>query len=144
MIRNVKTEDADDIRVICGQSLGHETTSELIGIRIGELADSDQYYIAVYEDEGTHTVSGFIQAERYDLLYGGKGWNIIALAVAPEAQRRGIGGQLLASLGEHAERTGSTFVRLNSNVVREDAHAFYESRGYICDKTQKRLIKQIV
>ncbi len=143
MIRNICYEDAESIRRICKQSLGHETTKQLVCQRIKELADNSNYYIAVYEDESSHDVLGFIQAERYNLLYGENGWNIIALAVAEENQKRGIGKQLLRSLEEYTERTGYSFVRLNCNIIRDDAHAFYLSQGYKCDKTQKRFIKYI-
>ena len=143
MIRNIHVEDAAAIEHICRTALGHETTSAHLKLRIEELSRDSCYYIAVYEDDVTHETLGFIQAERYDLLYGDNGWNIIALAVSPEAQRRGIGKQLLTSLEDHAARRGDTFVRLNCNIVRTDAHEFYQHMEYNCDKTQKRFIKHI-
>ena len=143
MIRGICIEDAESIRRICEQSLGHETTKQLICQRIKELSDNSNYYIIVYEDDSSHHVLGFLQAEKYHLLYGDNGWNIIALAVSHDAQKQGIGKQLLLSLEEYAECIGYSFVRLNCNVIRDDAHAFYLSQGYTCDKTQKRFIKHI-
>ena len=143
MIRNIRAEDAPALEQICKTALGHETTSAHLEQRIRELSHDPGCYIAVYEDDGTHQVLGFIQAETYRLLYGGNGWNIISLAVSPEAQRRGIGKQLLASLEEQAAEQGSAFIRLNCNIVRTGAHAFYQQMGYACDKTQKRFIKSI-
>ena len=143
MIRNIRTEDAPALEHICRTALGHETTAGHLERRIRELSDDPCYHIAVYEDDGTHRVEGFIQAERYDLLYGENGWNVIALAVSPEARRRGIGKRLLASLEDRAAGRGDAFVRLNCNVARADAHAFYQRLGYVCDKTQKRFIKRI-
>ena len=75
--------------------------------------------------------------------YGGSGWNVVALAVAPEARRQGVGKSLLAALEDRAANEGHTFVRLNCNTARTDAHIFYERMGYTCDKTQKRFIKTI-
>ncbi len=143
MIRKIRIEDAGSIVEICRTSLGHETDPALVRARIGELASQESYFLAVYEDEATHTVLGFLQAERYSLLYGDNGWNVIALAVDPGAKRQGIGKQLLLSLEEHAKQIGYTFIRLNCNVVRKDAHAFYLSQGYVCDKTQKRFLKRV-
>lgn len=107
------------------------------------MAPDGHYYLAVFEDEATHQVLGFIQAEQYTLLYGERGWNIIALAADPQAQGRGVGKELLLSLEAHARQLGCTFVRLNSNVTRTGAHGFYEHLGYLCDKSQKRFIKQL-
>ena len=143
MIRSICCEDAESIQKICKQTLGHETTKQRICQRIRELSDNDNYYIVVYEDDSSHDVLGFLQAERYNLLYGENGWNIIALAVSGEAQKRGIGKRLLRSLEEYTEQMGYSFVRLNCNIIRNDAHAFYLSQGYTCDKTQKRFLKRI-
>lgn len=141
MIRRIQTEDAGSIKEICESALGHKTTVDLIKQRIEELSLNPVYYIAVFEDEKDHMVKGFIQAERYNLLYGENGWNIIALATAPNAQKRGIGKQLLLSLETYAGEKGDTFVRLNSRIERAEAHGFYEHLGYQCDKVQKRFIK---
>ena len=143
MIRVIQQKDAETIKNICESELGHKTTVALLRQRIEELADNDHYYIMVFENDQTHQVLGFIQAEKYNLLYGDNGWNIIALAVESNAQGRGIGKQLLLSLENYAKKSGYTFIRLNSNTVRTEAHAFYQHLGYQCDKTQKRFIKQI-
>ena len=143
MIRRIHEEDAPALEHICKTALGHGTTSAHLKHRIQELSHDPCYYIAVYEDDVTHEILGFIQAEKYNLLYGDNGWNIIALAVSPKAQRQGIGRQLLISLEDQAAKRGYTFIRLNCNTVRTDAHAFYHDMGYTCDKTQKRFIKPI-
>ena len=143
MVRNARIQDAQALVRICETALKHETDSVTLQQRIQELSGNDSYYIAVYEDDRDHRALGFIQAERYNLLYGGNGWNIIALAVDPEAQRQGIGKKLLHALEEKALDEKYTFIRLNCNIVREEAHAFYQGMGYTCDKTQKRFIKEI-
>ena len=143
MVRNVRTEDAQALARICKTALKHETDSDTIRQRIRELSLNDFYYIAVYENDNDHRVLGFIQAERYNLLYAGNGWNVIALAVDPEARRQGIGTKLLNALEEKASDDQYTFIRLNCNIIRKEAHAFYQSMEYICDKTQKHFIKEI-
>ena len=143
MIRNVRPQDAQALVHICETALKHEADPVTVKQRIQELSPDDSYYIAVYEEDSDHRVLGFIQAERYNLLYGGNGWNVIALAVDPEAQRQGIGKKLLKALEEKASDENYTFIRLNCNIVRKEAHAFYQSMEYTCDKTQKRFIKEI-
>lgn len=143
MIRKIRPEDAPALVPICSKELGRETTASYLRQRILELSGDTRYCLAVFEDDTTHEVLGFLQAEGYNLLYGGNGWNVIALAVSEKAQHRGIGRQLLTSLEKMAEGQGCSFVRLNCNVIRTGAHAFYQHMGYTCDKTQKRFIKSI-
>ena len=143
MVRRMLPEDAPAVREICAAALGHEASETLIARRIAELAADPAYYIAVCVSDTAHTVQGLIEAETYRLLYGGSGWNVIALAAAPEAQGQGVGRALLASLETLARERGDTFIRLNSRVERTEAHGFYAHLGYVCDKTQKRFIKTL-
>ena len=143
MIREIQVRDAQDLAYICSTSLGHNTTAALLEKRIGALSHNDNYRFLVYENDSGHQVLGFIQAEKYNLLYGEDGWNIIALAVSPDARRQGIGRQLLSALEAQAVKEGYAFIRLNCNIIRTDAHAFYQQMGYTCDKTQKRFIKKV-
>ena len=143
MVREIQIQDAQDLEYICRMSLGCETTSAFLKQRIEELSHNKNYRFLVYEKDNGHQVLGFIQAEKYNLLYGGDGWNIIALAVSPDARRQGIGRKLLSALEAQAVKEGYTFIRLNCNILRTDAHAFYQQMGYTCDKTQKRFIKTL-
>ena len=139
----MQEKDAEELRQICRTALGHETTDVHLRQRIRELTVKPQYHLAVYEDDHSHKILGFIQAEQYELLYGGNGWNVIALAVAVDSQRQGVGRQLLQSLEELAVHGGASFIRLNCNVIRKDAHDFYRHMEYRNDKTQKRFIKSL-
>lgn len=141
MVRRLEVRDAEAVAQICAESLGHETDAALVRRRIGEMAADPAYYAAVYEDGGE--VTGFIQAQRYDLLYGERGWNIIALAVCRKRQGRGAGRALVSALEKLAMAQGAAFVRLNSRTDRTAAHGFYEHLGYRCDKEQKRFIKHL-
>jgi len=142
MIRKIQHEDAEIIKNMYEAELGHSTSVDIIQRRIQELSNHEHYYIRVFVDDLSLQVVGFIQAEKYNLLYGGNGWNVIAMAVTKEAQRNGVGKALLLSLENYAKEMGYTFVRLNSNILRTDAHAFYKHLGYRCDKSQKRFIKE--
>ena len=93
------------------------------------------------EDTASHALLGYIHAEVYESLYSKAGFNILALAVLPQAQGQGIGKSLLQGLEQEAKRRGYGFIRLNSADHRLGAHAFYEKVGYTCDKVQKRFIR---
>ena len=144
MIRNIKIEDAEAIQRICNISLGYSVSIETVMRQIQKLSeDVNHHYIYVYEDEELQKVVGFMHAEVYESLYSYAGLNILGLAVLPEFQGKGIGKELMNHLELKAKDNSVTFIRLNSADYRVEAHKFYESIGYVCDKTQKRFIKKL-
>ena len=144
MIRNIKIEDAEAIQRICNISLGYSVSIETVMRQIQKLSeDVNHHYIYVYEDEELQKVVGFMHAEVYESLYSYAGLNILGLAVLPEFQGKGIGRELMHHLELKAKDDSVTFVRLNSADYRVEAHKFYESIGYVCDKTQKRFTKRL-
>ncbi len=144
MIRNIKIEDAEAIQRICNISLGYSVSIETVMRQIQKLSeDVNHHYIYAYEDEELQKVVGFVHAEVYESLYSYAGLNILGLAVLPEFQGKGIGKELMNHLELKAKDDSVTFIRLNSADYRVEAHKFYESIGYVCDKTQKRFIKKL-
>ena len=144
MIRNIKIEDAEAIQRICNISLGYAVSIETVMKQIQKLSeDVNHHYIYVYEDEKLQKVVGFVHAEVYESLYSYTGLNILGLAILPEFQCKGIGRGLMQHLELKAKDDSVLFVRLNSADYRVEAHKFYESIGYVCDKTQKRFIKSL-
>ena len=144
MIRNIKIEDAEAIQRICNISLGYAVSIETVMKQIQKLSeDVNHHYIYVYEDEKLQKVVGFVHAEVYESLYSYTGLNILGLAILPEFQGKGIGRGLMQYLELKAKDDSVLFVRLNSADYRVEAHKFYESIGYVCDKTQKRFIKKL-
>ena len=144
MIRNIKIEDAEAIQRICNISLGYLVSIEIVMRQIQKLSEGvNHHYIYVYEDEKLQKVVGFVHAEVYESLYSYAGLNILGLAVLPEFQGKGIGKELMNHLELKAKNDSVSFVRLNSADYRVEAHKFYESIGYVCDKTQKRFIKRL-
>ena len=79
----------------------------------------------------------FIHAQRYRTLHDAGGFNVIALAVLPTSQGKGLGRELLTTFERYAKEKGAAYLRLNSRVERAGAHAFYEHLGYTCNKVQK-------
>ena len=131
MIRTVQVKDAGQIRDLCHQSLGYDSTLEKVAAQIDKfnLPDSD------------HFCFGYVEAEVYESLYSDAGLNILGLAVFPSAQGRGIGRQLMERVEELAKSKHYAFIRLNSASHRKEAHLFYERIGYEGNKTQKRFLK---
>ncbi|WEM60487.1 GNAT family N-acetyltransferase [Streptococcus parauberis] len=79
----------------------------------------------------------------YQTTYAPTVYNILGLAVLPDYQRRGIGGQLMRAIEEIAKKNNINYIRLNSGNSRKEAHAFYQHLGYKSDKIQKRFLKEL-
>lgn len=142
MIRTVQVKDAPQIRDLCHQVLGYNSTLEKVATQIDKFNQPDSgHFCFVYEEDQTGHILGYVEAEAYESIYSDPGLNVLGLAVFPFAQGRGIGRQLMEQVEELARSRHYTFIRLNSASHRKEAHVFYEHIGYEGNKTQKRFLK---
>ena len=144
MLRNITIFDAQEIQSISNFELGYDVNLDIVKKQIIKLTNDNKHNIIIgFENEQTRKIIGFVHAELYESLYMDTGLNILGLAVNSNFQGQGIGKKLMSAIEDYALKNNISYIRLNSNVRRIDAHKFYESIGYVCDKTQKRLIKKL-
>ena len=143
MLRALKPTDTASIYEINKEALGYAFSPEETARQLAKLSQDPHHFLLGYEDSTNHDLRGYVHAEVYESLYSNAGFNILALAVSPQMQGKGIGKALLQGLEQETEKRGYKFIRLNSAEHRIGAHAFYEQVGYTCDKLQKRFIKFI-
>ena len=144
MLRNITIFDAQEIQSISNFELGYDVNLDIVKKQIRRLTNDKKHNIIIgFENEQTRKIIGFVHAELYESLYMDTGLNILGLAVDSNFQGQGIGKKLMSAIEDYALENSISYIRLNSNVRRIDAHKFYESIGYVCDKTQKRLIKKL-
>ncbi|RJU24979.1 GNAT family N-acetyltransferase [Streptococcus sp. AM43-2AT] len=143
MLRALKPTDTVSIYEINKEALGYAFSPEDTASQLAKLSQDSHHFLLGYEDSTNHALLGYVHAEVYESLYSNAGFNILALAVIPQMQGKGIGKALLKGLEQETEKRGYKFIRLNSADHRIGAHAFYEQVGYTCDKLQKRFIKFI-
>ena len=142
MIRTVQIKDAGQIRDLCHQALGYDSTLEKVTAQIDKFNQPDSgHFCFVYEEAQTGNILGYVEAEAYESIYSDPGLNVLGLAVFPSAQGRGIGRQLMERVEDLAKSKHYAFIRLNSASHRKEAHVFYERIGYEGNKTQKRFLK---
>ena len=141
MLRDLKTTDVAAICEINKEALGYVFSLEETASQLAKLSQDSHHYLLGFEDSTSHDLLGYVHAEVYESLYSKPGFNILALAVLPQMQGKGIGKTLLQGLEQEAKKRGYNFIRLNSADHRLGAHAFYEKVGYTCDKVQKRFIR---
>lgn len=144
MLRNITILDAKEIQRISNFELEYDIDLDIVKKQIEKLTTDNKHNVIIgFENEQTRKIIGFVHAELYESLYMETGLNILGLAVDSNFQGQGIGKKLMSAIEDYALKNNISFIRLNSNVRRVEAHKFYESIGYICDKTQKRLIKKL-
>ena len=144
MLRNITIFDAQEIQSIINFELGYDVNLYIVKKQIRKLTNDNKHNIIIgFENEQTRKIIGFVHAELYESLYMDTGLNILGLAVNSNFQGQGIGKKLMSAIEDYALKNNISYIRLNSNVRRIEAHKFYESIGYVCDKTQKRLIKKL-
>ena len=133
MLRDLQETDVNAICEINQEALGYSFSPEDTASQLAKLSQDSHHFLLGYEDAASHVLLGYVHAEVYESLYSKVGFNILGLAVSPQAQGQG--------LDQEAKRRGYGFIRLNSADHRLGAHAFYEKVGYTCDKMQKRFIR---
>jgi GNAT superfamily N-acetyltransferase len=139
-IRRALLSDSDAIAALASE-LGYPSSSEQIRARLQTLLPRDSHFIAIAENGGS--AAGWVAAEERMLLESGKRAEIVGLVVAVNARRFGIGRALVREAESWARDRGVETIGVRSNVVRPEAHPFYESLGYTRSKTQHAYSKRL-
>jgi ribosomal protein S18 acetylase RimI-like enzyme len=127
-IREATTADSTPIAGLV-TALGYPSSPEQMEKRLGSILSHEDYATLVACDD--ERVVGFVGA-RVGLLYehdGGYG-QIMALAVANDRRRRGIGRQLMQAAESRLMARGVSVLVVTSGNHRTEAHTFYERHGY--------------
>jgi len=142
MIRNLKIQDAEKLQVINKEQLGYDFPIDLTKSQLTKLLnDSKHHFFLGFEDDNSKKILGYVHAEVYESIYSRPLFNVLALAVSKESEKQGIGKKLMHALENEARNRQYEAIRLNSGMIRKEAHKFYEKIGYDNNKNQKRFIK---
>jgi GNAT superfamily N-acetyltransferase len=140
-IRQAAASDIPQLNELFRNDLGYKECS--LQVVENQFAGLDHSREAVFVAECDGRIAGVIHVEKYNVLYFPPMANLLALAVASDFRRHGIGSELLTQAETWARQNGITCMRLNSGSSRTQAHEFYRAKGYVDDKTQRRFIKEL-
>ena len=140
-IRPAASADAGAIASLC-QQLGYPSTGEQIERRLAAVA-GDSGATVLVADSHRDGVIGWVHVRSLPLLTRDDCAEIGGLIVDEALRGRGIGGHLMAAAEEWARRRGLSTLRLRSNLVREEAHAFYRRQGFTSSKTSLLFTKAL-
>jgi GNAT superfamily N-acetyltransferase len=127
-IRAAAIDDAPRVAALMA-SLGYETTPEEMRVRLNAIsAHSDYASLVALHD---NNIVGFLGLT-FGLFYERNGTyaRIVALAVAAENQRTGVGRALIDAAEALAVRRGAIACLVSSGLRRLGAHLFYERLGF--------------
>ena len=134
MIRAAQPSDAAMLAQLAGE-LGYPTTAGEMSSRLAIISASATDAVLVAESDGA--AIGWIHVRATVSLESGSFAEIRGLVVTEQWRSRGIGTELVRVAEEWAHDRGMTRLRLNTNVIRERAQAFYERCGFVHSKTSR-------
>ena len=138
-IRVAEMNDAAALaQLMC--ELGYRTTKSEMQMRLQRIATDERYRTFVAVCGGK--VCGMIGTLTYPSYeHNDPSGRIVALVIKSTMRRRGIGRALITTAEKDFAERGIRRVALNTRLVREDAHKFYESLGY--ERSGWRFVKQL-
>jgi len=133
-LRTAGPDDANEIARLATQ-LGYPSSAERIRARIERVeAEGLGRILAAVDERGT--VCGWTHVFVAHRIESDAFAEIGGLVVDEGSRNRGIGRLLLEEAEKWAAAHGVAVLRVRSNMIRQDAHRFYERAGYSCIKTQ--------
>jgi GNAT superfamily N-acetyltransferase len=140
-IRAMLESDADAVHRLAVQ-LGYPTTPAATLARVRAVLASNVADAFVAEDaEGR--VLGWAHVFAAPFLESGPNAELGGLVVDESARGRGIGTALVARAESWTRERGIRKLCLRSNVVRTEAHAFYQKLGFAIQKSQFKFQKEV-
>ena len=138
-IREVKLTDAPELAALMCQ-LGYQTGRTEMKARLRSILSNPAFKTFVAIMDGC--VCGMIGTIAYPSYeHNDPGGRILALVTSTATRRRGIGRALIAAAEKNFAQRGILRVALNTSLIRENAHKFYESLGY--ERSGWRFVKQL-
>lgn len=141
IIRPADMADAATIARLCAQ-LGYPSTAEDVERRLAQTGRDADGAVFVADSPGDGVI-GWVHVRALHLLTRDACAEIGGLVVDKTRRGRGIGGRLMAAAENWARQQGLGTLRLRSNVIRDEAHAFYRGRGYDSSKTSLLFTKTL-
>ena len=140
-VRRVRLRDAKRIAALAGQ-LGYPSTSAQVRRRIERIRRDPSHRALVAENDDGQVV-GWVHIFISRLLESDPCAEIGGLVVDERHRSSGIGRLLMRRAESWARARRCRTVRLRSNVIRKEAHAFYLHLGYRIIKTQHAFEKKL-
>lgn len=138
-VRSARVDDAEPIAALMAQ-LGYAVPAPAVSGRLQRLGERRDVFVATDGE----SVVGWAALSIDEAFVEGFGALLEGFVVDEAARSRGVGQKLLEAVESRARERGCAEIRVQSNVLRERAHSFYERNGYVKVKAQYQLRKSLV
>jgi GNAT superfamily N-acetyltransferase len=134
LIRNITEADATAVNAL-SQQLGYAMPLELTLSNIKDVLAHKGHGAFVAVDE--NKVIGWIGVAQAIQIESAPFCEIRGLIVDEHYRGYGVGKLLIEKVKQWGKETGNKTLRLRTNLIREEAHLFYEHVGFKETKKQK-------
>jgi GNAT superfamily N-acetyltransferase len=138
-IRRAVREDAPRLAQLASD-LGYTINSDSVGAAIDRLQSDEG---AIFVADASEHLTGWIHIYRSHVIQTEPFAEVGGLVVDPLSRGDGVGRRLLEAAERWASANDLTVVRVRSNIVRSNAHRFYERRGYEVEKTSYTFVRSL-
>ena len=132
-IRSAIEDDSTQLAGLAGQ-LGYPSSPQQVAARLAVILARPDHAVFVAEVDGQ--IAGWVHAYACRTVESELYAEIGGLVVDSHRRGQGVGKALMARAETWAGGLGIREVRLRSNILREEAHQFYQAIGYEIIKTQ--------
>jgi GNAT superfamily N-acetyltransferase len=140
VVRRATPADAETVARLCGQ-LGYAASAAQAAERLRTIDSHPGHAVLVAEIGGAAVA--WIDLHVEHSIATGKTVQVAGLVVDENHRGSGVGQLLMRHAEQWARANRCTSVRLRSNIIRGQAHQFYEKLGYKVTKTQKAFAKDL-
>jgi len=143
-VHNARLDDVPALAGLCRQ-LGYPVEEPAFSERVDRLLARPLVHrvmVVPAPEDGRHLL-GAIHAARREVLESDDFVEISGLIVDERVRGAGVGRALVSAAERWARDLGVHAVRVRSNAVRVEAHAFYERLGFQVLKQQVTFIKKL-
>ena len=139
-IRLVSGQDSSQLARLAGQ-LGYPSSTEQVTTRLARIQSQPDQAIFVAEVDGR--IAGWVHVYASPTVESDLYAEIGGLVVEENQRGQGVGKALMVQAEAWSRELGIHEVRLRSNIIRQEAHQFYEVIGYKKIKSQFTFHKTI-
>lgn len=136
-IRTALRDDAHRVAQLAGD-LGYTISHDSVEAAIERLSSEEG---ALFVADAGNGLIGWIHVYRIQAIQTEPFASVGGLVVDPLHRGAGVGRKLLEAAEQWASVSGLTTIRVRSNIVRSNAHLFYERSGFAVEKTSYTFIK---
>ncbi len=142
VIVEMEMSDLEKVSQLAAQ-LGYPEPIEKIQTRFAQVKKLTTHQLYVAKNDENSVLGWILINKTSATILAEPGAEITALVVDESYQNKGVGAALIKKAEAWAKANELSLVRVRSNVIRTDAHRFYQRNGYSLKKSWHLFVKEL-